>query len=540
MWRLEWGMSNVLKVSLQTTIYSLRDQGWSRRRIARELGVDRETMSRYLQLRAKPAIPIPGSGAADDSKPAISITGSESSDDPKPAISIAGKNAGRQSRCSPLAQVIEGKVEAGLSGQRIYQDLVLEHGFADSYQSVQRFIRKLKAEAPERIWRMECQPGEEAQVDFGLGAPIVDGSTGSRGRRSWVFRIVLSYSRKDYCEAVTRQDTETFLRCLENAFRSFGGVPLVLNVDNLKAAVLKADWFDPVINPKLADFCRHYGTHVMPCRPFTPQHKGKVERGVAYVRGNALKGRQFCSLAEENRFLLQWELGTADKRIHGTTRKQVAACFLEEQPHLQPLPDSLFPCYQEAPRSVHRDSYVEVERAFYEAPPELIGRQVWVRWDGRCVRIFNERMEQIAMHIRIEAGKFSRTLGAAGLGAPVQASCRYWQSRAAVLGEQCAAWAQSALDTRGPEALRSLMALCSLINKHSAMALNTACGKALKTGTFRLKEIKRLLGDHAEQSCFGFAEEHPLIRDLKTYSDFIDSHCQYPIDHEEHPQTTCP
>jgi Mu transposase-like protein len=160
------------------------------------------------------------------------------------------------------------------------------------------------------------------------------------------------------------------------------------NLDNLKAAVLKADWFDPEINPKLANFCRHYRIHVMPCRPRMPQHKGKVERGVAYVRGNALKGRLFKSLAEQNLFLGQWEENVADRRIDGTTCKQVAARFEEERPHLQPLPPSLFPCYQEARRNVNRDSFVEVQRAFYEAPPEYIARQVWVRWDSRCVRAF--------------------------------------------------------------------------------------------------------------------------------------------------------
>jgi transposase len=112
--------------------------------------------------------------------------------------------------------------------------------------------------------------------------------------------------------------------------RHFGGVPLVLNIDNLKAAVLQADWFDPELNPKLAEFCRHYGIHVMPCRAATPQHKGKVERGVAYVRKNAIKGHQFGSLAHENLFLSQWEEKIADQRIHGTTRKQVAACFEQE------------------------------------------------------------------------------------------------------------------------------------------------------------------------------------------------------------------
>jgi len=506
--RDQWGMSNVLKVSLQTTIHSLHDRGWSRRRIARELGIDRETVGRYLRL----------------AKPAISTPGVEGVGEVKPAISTSGKGVGRKSQCEPLVEVITAKVEVGLSAQRIYQDLMEENGFTDSYQSVKRFVRKLRAIQPERVWRLECPPGEELQLDFGLGAPIDVGQ--GKTRRSWVLRLVLSYSRKGYSEAVSRQDTETFLRCLENGLRSFGGSPLLLNLDNMKSAVLKADWFDPEINPKLADFCRHYGMHVMPCRPGMPQHKGKVERGVAYLRSNALKGRRFGSLAEENLFLSYWESNVADKRIHGTTRKQVAACFAEERPHLQPLPVSLFPCFQEARRSVHRDSYVEVEKAFYEAPPELIGREVWVRWDSRCVRIFNERMEQVGMHTRIEAGKFSRALGAGGFSAPVLSSCRYWVSRASVLGEPCGQWAQGALDTRGPESLRSIMGLCGLIKKHSPAALNAACAKALKSGTYRLKDIRRLIGEQSEQTAFSFVESHPLIRDLTIYSNFINHHQQ--------------
>jgi transposase len=513
-------MSNVLKVNLRTAIYSLTERGWSQRRIARELGVNRETVGRYLLARAKPAIPTAGSEERGETKPAISTAGDEEPGKSKPAISTAGKGVGRRSQCGPLAEVIAAKVESGLSAQRIFQDVAAEHGFTDSYESVKRFVRKLRARQPERVWRLEGQPGEEAQVDFGLGAPIQDGP--GKSRRSWVLRVVLSYSRKAYSEAVTRQDTETFLRCLENALRSFGGVPLMLNVDNLKAAVLKADWFDPEINPKMADFCRHYGTHVVPCRPRTPEHKGKVERGVAYIRGNALKGRRFKSLAEENLFLGQWECAVADQRIHGTTRKQVAACFEEERPYLQPLPASLFPAYQEARRSVHRDSYVEVEKAFYEAPPELIGRQVWVRWDGRSVRIYNARMEQVRIHTRLEAGKFSRTLGTGGWSAPVKSSCRYWVSRAAVLGEPCGAWAQAALDARGPESLRSIMALCKLIEQHSAHALNAACGKALAMGSNRLKDVRRLIGEPLEQGTLDFAQSHSLIRDLRTYSDFIE------------------
>ena len=135
-------MSNVLKVSLQTTIYSLAGRGWSQRRIASELGINRETVRRYLRL-AKPAISITGSEEEADRKPAISITGEQAeATQSKPAISIAGVGTGRRSRCESLAEVIGVKLEAGLSARRIYQDLVEQNGFSDSYESVKRFVRQ--------------------------------------------------------------------------------------------------------------------------------------------------------------------------------------------------------------------------------------------------------------------------------------------------------------------------------------------------------------------------------------------------------------
>jgi transposase len=553
---LDWGVSNVLSVSQQEAIRSLHLQGWSRRRIARELGLHRVTVRRYLVSEGAGAssepigaedpplakcttISTPGSGAAAAGEAEVVM--------PAPAakcttISTAGSaqeiagqiggvkaaSVGRKSRCEPLAERIAAKVRQGLSAQRVYQDLVVESGFGGSYQSVKRFVRKLLSAQPTRIQRLESQPGEEVQIDFGVGAPLVDEQ--GRRQRTWVLRAVLSYSRKGYSEAVLRQDTEVFLRCLENALRGFGGVPLLLNVDNLKAAVLQADWFDPEINPKLADFCRHYGLSVLPCRPRRPEHKGKVERGVGYVQGNALKGRSFSTLSAQNQYLAHWEENVADKRIHGTTCQQVAARFAEERPHLQPLPASLFPCYQEARRKVGRDSFVEVQRAFYEAPPEYIGRQVWVRWDSRCVRLFNDRLEQVQMHTRLEPGRFSRILGVMGLRAPVLKSCQWWVERSGLLGAHCATWAQGAIDARGPAALRSIIGLCHLSKKHTAAAIDAACGKALVAGAKRFKDVQRLLGTPSNQTTFAFAESHPLIRDLSDYGAFIQ--------HHENPETT--
>jgi transposase len=106
-------------------------------------------------------------------------------------------------------------------------------------------------------------------------------------QRTHVFRIVLSHSRKAYSEAITRQTTDAFLACLENAFHYFGGVPRTLVIDNLKAAVTKADWFDPEINPKMLAFCEHYGIALLPTKPYTPRHKDHVASCTSLVRSEA-------------------------------------------------------------------------------------------------------------------------------------------------------------------------------------------------------------------------------------------------------------
>ena len=162
------------------------------------------------------------------------------------------------------------------------------------YDSVRRFVQRMGRARSLPFRRMECGPGEEAQVDFGTGAPVV--TPDGRRRQTNVFRIVLSHSRKAYSEATYTQTTEDFFRCLENAFSHFGGVPKTLVIDNLKAAVAHPDWFDPELTPKVQSFCRHYGTVILPTKPYMPRHKGKVETGVKYVKNNALKARKFSSL----------------------------------------------------------------------------------------------------------------------------------------------------------------------------------------------------------------------------------------------------
>ena len=366
---------NQLKMELQQTILTLTGRGWSQRRIARELGINRETVAKYRREAR----------AEDPPKPAIVPAGSSEEFGSKPAILPTGSKAGRKSQCEPFREQITVSVEAGLTAQRVYQDLVSEHQFNGNYDAVKRFVRGLGQINALPFRRMESEPGQEAQVDFGQGAWVLEEG---RRRRPHVLRVILSCSRKGYTEAFWQQTTENFIRGLENAFRHFGGAPKTLVIDNLRAAVRKADWFDPELNPKVISFCEHYGVVVLPTRPAMPRHKGKVEAGVKYVQNNGLAARRFESLSAQNLFLTHWEETVADTRIHGTTRQQVRALFLAvEKQKLLPLPATLFPVFSEAPRKVHRDGYVEVAKTYYSVPPEYVRRQVWARWDTKLVHV---------------------------------------------------------------------------------------------------------------------------------------------------------
>ena len=509
---------NRLTVSLQQSIITLHARGWSARRIARELGIHRETVGRQLKL-SKPAKVTTGSAAEAEAKPANVATGSASEVVPKPAKVTTGSEERSRSHCEEWRPMITESLLAGLSARRIFQDLQTEKSYAGGYESVKRFVRALSSATPLPFRRIETAAGEEMQVDFGQGAPVIDPTTGKR-RRPHLFRATLSFSRKGYSEVVWRQDTETFLRCLENAFRHFGGVPKTVIPDNLKAAVLQADWFDPELNPKLTSFAEHYGTVILPTKPRTPQHKGKVEAGVKYVQNNALRGRTFASLTEQNQYLDHWEVRVADKRIHGTVRQQVESLFTkQEKPALQPLPAGLFPCFHEARRSVHRDGHVEYKKAYYSVPPEHVGRQVWVRGDTKLLHIYTLQMRQIAVHTLAEAGRFATDQAHIHPHKrnAIERGGDYLLERCKLIGPHCGAWAAAMYGNRGPIGMRALQGLLSLARKHPVGQLEAASEKAVRHACWRMKDLRRLIaqGDHVVQ--IDFLQEHELIRDLSAY-----------------------
>jgi transposase len=526
-WPKEAVMANHLKMAQVQAIQALREQGWSRRRIARELSIDRGTVGRYVRLADAGSSPAGPRGGDDENQP-NPPPGSDGQNQPNPPPGYSGP----VSKCGPFRKIIIEALERGLSRQRIWQDLKQDHGFDGGYDSVKRFVRHLNAATPLPFRRMECAPGEEAQVDFGTGALVVIPagqplpiSVRTRRRKTHVFRIVLSHSRKAYSEVVYRQTTDDFIRCLENAFQHFGGVPKTLVIDNLKAAVTKADWYDPELNPKIQSFCAHYSTVILPTKPRMARHKGKVERIVGYVQDNALKAKTFPSLADQNRHLLEWETRVADTRIHGTTRRQVKKAFEDvERESLLPLPVGRFPSFRESRRKVNRDGHIEVDKAYYSVPPEYLGREVWVRWDSRTVRIFNHRFEQVEYHLKQEPGQF----GTHDRNIPkqkrsgIERGAVYLLNKASLIGPHADRWAQSMIQHRGIEGVRVLMGLLNLANRHPYERIEQACETALTHGAYRLRTIRELIkrqGDKQEQ--FEFMDEHPIIRSMSDYGELI-------------------
>jgi hypothetical protein len=231
-------------------------------------------------------------------------------------------------------------------------------------------------------------------------------------------------------------------------------------------------------------------------------------------------------VAEQNRFLAEWESTVADTRIHGTTRKQVGKVFAEvEKPALLPLPPGRFPCFQEAQRIVNRDGHVEVAKAYYSAPPEFLGRTVWARWDGHVVRLFDQQLRQIAIHAQHEPGRFTTDAKhiAPEKRGGIERGAAWWLNKASFIGAHAGSWAQSILRERGIHGVRIVMGLVSLTNRHPARTIEQACQVAQSHGAHRLRDIRNLLKRSASptQEQFEFAAEHPLIRSLSDYSKLV-------------------
>jgi len=285
-------------------------------------------------------------------------------------------------------------------------EVLQEKGFNGSYSSLVRFMSKHADLTSSPVMRIETKAGEIAQVDFGYASKICDDETGELVK-AYIFAMVLGFSRDAYYEIVKSQDITTWINCHIHAFEHFGGVPKIVVPDNLKSAIIKASFIDPVANRSYADLADHYGFQIDPCLPATPQHKGKVESGVKYCKNNFLPLRSFNNFTDANHQLSQWNKNTARERIHGTTRKKPSELFdLYERQALKPVPSLRFEISVWKHLKVYRDTHIQFDKAYYSVPCELRGKDVWARKTSSQITVFHDN-SLVSVHYPVNPGQRS-------------------------------------------------------------------------------------------------------------------------------------
>ena len=568
-------MANVLNEEKKQQVLALGRLGWSLRRIQQTTRIRRETASAYLKAAgiavrppsgwgrraAKPANQvITDSGAA---KPAIPVISDSPNPNPenlsnkgkakatsKPANEVITDSAviadlnpsqrdevgalapktgrgqaaspqpsPRASACEPYREAIELGLSRGRNARAIWQDLVCEYGFASSYQSVQRFVRKRRgSQTPEARVVIVTAPGQEAQVDYGTG-PMVRDPESRKYRRTRLFVLTLGCSRKSVRLLTFRSSSRIWAELHERAFRRLGGATRIVVLDNLREGVLVPDIYDPALNPLYRDVLAHYGAVAMPCRIQDPDRKGKVESGVGHAQRTPLKGLRFESLEEAQAYLDHWEQRWADTRIHGTTKRQVAAMFAEEKPTLLPLPLEPFRYYQYGERIVHLDGCVEVEAAYYGAPPGWIGRVLRVQWDELYVRLLDPKTGQLLReHVRQKRGWYRIKEEDHPKRTPLRTSQLLW--RAGRAGSHIGTLCDAIHRQQGEVGVRRILGVLSLAKKYGTAAVDGACAAALDMGVQEYRFVRRYL-ERCPQAPLSLQQVDPLIRELVQYRDLI-------------------
>lgn len=458
--------------------------GESNRRIAKDAGIDRRTVGRVRTWAETEGLL---EGELPDMAELQTRMSTLYADDGTPQ---------NRSSVARYREVVVRLHREGVESAAIWERLK-ERGFDGSYSAVWRYIQKLDPSLPDVTVRVETEPGAEVQVDFGYAGKLLDPERGKL-RKSWAFVMTLSWSRHQYVEFVFDQKVATWLRCHVNAFTYLGGVPKRVVIDNLKAGITRACWEDPQVQHAYGECAEHYGFLIAPCRPATPQHKGKVEQGgVHYVKRNFLGGREPTTLAQANRDVLVWCETTAGLRKHGTTKEKPLHRYLDtERSRLQPLPEAPYDLAVWKMVKLHRDCHVVFDNAYYSAPHRLVGQQLRVRGGMQSVRIFTMDYQLIASHERAcEPGQ--RLTHPAHLPPELldglcmdRDTCR---TAAQDIGPATTEVITQLLDDGVVDRLPTVRRLLRLRDRFSDQRLEAACGRALRYDDASYPTVKRIL-----------------------------------------------
>ena len=472
-------------------IIGLLRLGRSPRRVAIESGHSRVTVTKY------------GREAGILRRPAGWKSEADVAADARPS---------RKSCCEPHRAFIEAEFTKGCHGVAIYQALVEHHGYTDSYDAVKRFLRPLRATIPKISARFETLPGREAQVDYGEGAPTRDPRSG-KYRKPRLFIMTLGASRHAFRKVVWNSSKETWCRLHEEAFAYFGGVAETIRLDNLREGVLRPDIYDPQLNPLYAAMLHHYGVVALPCRPYAPDLKGKVESQIGYTQ-NALRGKRFEHIEAQNDFLWRWNQRWAFTRTHGTLKRRVCDLFAEERPMLRVLPTTRFEYYRVVERRAHFDGYIEVEGAYYSVPLPCIGHTVIVHVGTTWLRVLDRGRHTLLREHTI-ARKGERKTCERDRPAQTPPSTFALQRRCDELGPAIGAFALTVLTQRGAEAHRTLLGVLDLGRRYELASLESACVLAAQAHSTRLSLLRGYLQRHGQ--LISMKHAHHVIPDFNRY-----------------------
>lgn len=408
------------------------------------------------------------------------------------------------SRVEPYSMLVDQFVKDGLAPTQIFRKLRNERGYEGSVGAIKRFIKRInKGKPPKAYMVLTFEPGEAAQVDFGTG-PMMEHPVTKKPTRTQIFVMTLCHSRHMYAELVWDQTVETWLKCHKNAFLFFGGVPERVILDNLKAAILKACQDDPIVQKSYEDAARAWGFQIDPCKPRTPWHKGRVERGVGFVKEAFLAIREFRNgIGRANQELLEWVLGEAGNRIHGTTHEMPLRAFAErEKAALKALPSEIPEIVFWAKSKLQHNCLLTLNKTYYSAPFRYINQELDIRVGEKLVEVSLDH-QIVAVHPRNpRPGAISKNdehYPPHKVAYMMKTPC-WCLKKAAEFGPNCHAFMMKLLGDKVLDRLRGAIGVLRLGDKHGSKRLEEACARALAYETFSYRVVKNILDKGLDQA----------------------------------------
>jgi transposase len=393
----------------------------------------------------------------------------------------------------------------------VHQRLRDEAGLRVGVTSFRRYCWAEFGEAKLRervtVPRPDTEPGDEAQIDYGLLGRWRDPRSG-RTRRVWAFVMVLSYSRHMFVRPVLRLDARAWVAAHVAAFSFFGGVVRRLVIDNLRTGVDRPDLYDPKINRAYAELAAHFHALVDPARRAKPTDKPRVERPMAYIRDSFWSGRDLPDEAAMEQAALAWCQTVAGRRAHrGLEGVAPVALFeAEEAPALLALPAMPFELAAWSTPKVGPDCHIKVGRVLYSVPWRFIGRRVDARESERTVEVFVEgalvkTWTRLARGRQTDYADYPPEKVAFFMRTP--AWCR---RRAAELGPAVAALVEGLLAEPVLHRLRAAQGVLRLAERYGSARLEAACARAIVVGDPGYRTVKGILAAGTE------GEGAPIVR----------------------------